>query len=147
MLDDASDRTRIEVGPVGQDDHGVCHRVAQRGETAPKRCTRSELPVRTAHDRHSRTWFMTERVRPFDHDNAVKPADREPLQHRRQKLPLLGPPVAGRGSRGQDDRADHEGRIVMLRTTIRFVGCSCALPNVPILSTTASPEVTWPITA
>ena len=46
-VDDAVDGSRIEIGPVAEDDHRSFDVVGERGQAAAKRRPRAALPIRT----------------------------------------------------------------------------------------------------
>src|SRR5205823_1565576 len=119
------------------------HLLWERCEAAAQRRARAVLPARAVDDVRS---GRLELVRALHHDDRLDAVERG--QYGGQECTLLRRAVARRGPGGEHDGGDHRVRIVMCRTTTRFVGFSVAgSPSLPMRSTTASPPETRPRTA
>ncbi len=98
--EDALDRRRREVGPVGEDDDRGLRAGGERGEPAAQRRARAELPVGARDDPRA---GRLQRVGARDDDDVVDGRLAEALQHARQKQVLLRRPEPGRRARREHD--------------------------------------------
>ena len=102
LLDDAVDRRRREIGPVGEDDDRRFDLRAESREAAAERRSRPELPLGTADG----PLAGLELVRAEDDDDLVDSAPPNALQHGLEQKLLLRRAEAGGGSRREDDGGD-----------------------------------------
>jgi len=143
--DDALDRLRREVRPVGEHDHSRLRLGGERAKAAPQRRADPELPLLAAH----RAGIGLHVVR-AEHDNdVVDGAAAEPGEDFGEEDPLLGGAEPRRGAGGQDDREDQSmTSSVIVLTTTGWVGSSVfGSPSTEMRATTSIPSVTRPMTA
>jgi hypothetical protein len=98
-LDDSVDGTRIEVGPIGENDERRIGIIRQRGKSAAQRRTGPALPL------GAMDAVDVERVRAADDDHWVR---LQRFEHTREQLDLLRRrrAVARRRSGGENDGVD-----------------------------------------
>jgi len=85
-------------------------------------------------------------VRTRHDDDIVDGAEAQRGEHVGEEQPLLRRAEARRCA-GREHDCRYDVSTPTFEMTTARVGCSCALPSLPILSTTASPDVTLPTTA
>ena len=138
--DDAVDRARIEVRPIGE--HDDCGFRVEVAEPAAKGCARAASPLRAVHDARVRL----DRVGAGDNCDVVDGAPFEGSEDRRQEDALLRRPEARRLAGREHDRR-YDVSTLAFEMTIARDGCSFASPSFPIRSTTSRPDVTLPTIA
>ena len=133
--DDAVDRARVEVGPVGEDDERGLDVVAQRREPAAQRRAGAALPSGQWTVRASvSTWCA-----PMTTSTSSTALRADAFEHGRAGAALLRRAEASRCTGGEDDSGDSATLLtVILSDDDRLASAARAgSPSVPIWSTTS----------